>query len=312
VLNGNRFEQIPIEGLPTVFSGGQGALMDVAFHPKDSSRIYFTMSTGTASANRTVLVRGSFDGKRVTNVQTLFQVEPVKDGDEHFGSRIVWLDDGTLLMSIGDGGNPPQRIGGMLALEQAQNLATHHGSLVRLNDDGKAARDNPFVDKKDARPEIWTYGHRNIQGLTRDAQGRVWATEHGPFGGDELNVIERGKNYGWPKATFGRDYKTKEWVGQKFAPGMEDAKVVWIPSPAPSGLTFYTGDKFPRWRGSLFSGGLAAQDIRRIILDGSGNVKAQERLVVGARVRDVRQGPDGFLYAITDEKNGRLLRIVPE
>ena len=148
--------------------------------------------------------------------------------------------------------------------------------------------------------------------MTRDPQGRVWVNEHGPFGGDEVNLIERGQNYGWPKATFGRDYKTKEWVGQKTAPGMIDAKVVWIPSPAPSGLTFYTGDKFPNWRGSLFSGGLAARDIRRIILDGSGTVKGQERLVIGARVRDVRQGPDGFLYAITDERNGRLLRIEPE
>lgn len=310
ILNGNRFERIPIQGLPPVFAGGQGGLLDIAVHPKDSSRLYFTMSTGTEDANRTILVRGVFDGKQVTKVETLFQVEPTKSNGQHFGSRILFLPDGTLLMTIGDGGNPPQRVGNMLARDQAQNLATHHGSVLRLTEDGKPPRDNPFVDKSDARPEIWSYGHRNIQGIARDPQsGRIWANEHGPFGGDELNVLERGKNYGWPKVTHGRDYRTKEPIGQKSMAGMVEPKVIWIPRHAPSGLAFYTGDKYPRWKGSLFSGGLAAEDIRRIILDGTGNVKGQERLVIGARVRDVRQGPDGFLYALTDETNGRLLRI---
>ena len=313
VLNGNRFDRIEIDGLPRVFTGGQGGLLDVAVHPKDSTRLYFTMSTGTEEANRTILVRGVFDGQRVTKVETLFQVEPAKPDGQHFGSRLLWLPDGSLLMSVGDGGNPPARIGDRLARDQAQNLGTHHGSVLRLTEDGKPARDNPFSGKPDARPEIWSYGHRNIQGLARDPQsGRVWATEHGPFGGDELNVVERGSNYGWPKATFGRDYKTKEEIGQKTVPGMVDPKVVWIPRHAPSGLAFYTGDKYGGWRGSLFSGGLAAEDIRRVVLDGNGNVTGQERLVIGARVRDVRQGPDGFLYALTDEKNGRLLRIVEQ
>jgi glucose/arabinose dehydrogenase len=310
VLDGKRFSRIPLQGLPPVFTGGQGGLLDIAVHPKDSRRLYFTMSTGTKDANRTILVRGVFDGKQVTNVETLFQVEPTKSDGQHFGSRLLFLPDGTLLMSIGDGGNPPQRVGDRLAREQAQNLGTHHGSMLRLTDDGKPAKDNPFANTSGARPEIWSYGHRNIQGLTRDPQSdRIWATEHGPFGGDELNLLERGKNYGWPRATLGRDYRTKEPIGQKSVAGMVDPRVVWIPRHAPSGLAFYTGDKYSDWRGSLFSGGLAAEDVRRIVLDSSGKVTGQERLAIGARVRDVRQGPDGYLYVLTDEKNGRLLRI---
>jgi aldose sugar dehydrogenase len=269
-----------------------------------------TMSAGTQQENRTILVRGVFEGTRVTNIETLFQVEPSKTGRAHFGSRLLWLPDGTLLMSVGDGGNPPQEIGGMLAREQAQNLGSHLGAVLRLTADGKPASDNPFIDRPDARPEIWTYGHRNIQGLTRDPQsGRVWANEHGPFGGDELNVIERGQNYGWPLQTLGRDYRTREPIGKPRVEGMVAPRAVWTPAHAPSGLAFYTGDRIPDWRGSLFSGGLAAEDIRRVMLDADGKVTGQERLTIGHRVRDVKQGPDGYLYAITDEENGRLLRI---
>lgn len=313
VLNKDRFDEVPIEGLPRVLSAGQGALMDIVLHPKDRSRVYMTMSAGTEQENRTILVRGRFDGKRVTQVETLFRVQPGKGGAQHFGSRLLWLPDGTLLMSIGDGGNPPQQIGGMLAREQAQNLDSHLGSVLRLTEDGKPAADNALAGKEGARPEIWTHGHRNIQGLARDPDsGRVWANEHGPFGGDELNLIEPGRNYGWPLVTLGRDYKTKEEIGRTTMDGMVDPKVVWTPAHAPSGLAFYTGDRFPAWRGSLFSGGLRSEDIRRIALDGDGAVTGQERLAIGSRVRDVRQGPDGFLYALTDEKDGRLLRIEPE
>ncbi|MBA2556794.1 MAG: PQQ-dependent sugar dehydrogenase [Chloroflexi bacterium] len=313
VLNGDRFDRIEVDGLPPVFSEGQGALMDIALHPKDPSRLYMTMSTGTSEENRTILVRGAFDGKRVTKVETLFSVEPPKSGTQHFGSRLLWLPDGTLLMSIGDGGNPPLQIGGKLAREQAQNLESHHGSVLRLTEDGKPAPDNPLAGKQGARPEIWSYGHRNIQGMTRDSEsGRIWANEHGPFGGDELNLLEAGQNYGWPLVTLGRGYKTKEAIGEDSMEGMVEPRVVWTPAHAPSGLAFYTGKHFPDWRGSLFSGGLRSEDIRRISLDGQGKVVGQDRLSIGSRVRDVRQGPDGFLYAITDEKNGRLLRIEPE
>jgi len=315
VLNGKRLEQVPMEGLPEVFNRGQGGLLDIVVHPRDRTnpRIYMTLTTGTMQENRTTLVRGIFDGKRVHDIKTLFQVEPSKSGGSHFGSRLLWLPDGTLLMSIGDGGNPPQRIGDMLAREQAQNLGSHIGSILRLTEDGKPAPGNPLASRAGARPEIWSYGHRNPQGLARDpVSGRVWSNEHGPRGGDELNLIEGGKNYGWPLQTFGRDYRTGLPIGQLSVAGMVDPKVAWVPAHAPSGLAVYSGDRIPAWRGNLFSGGLVSRDIRRIVLDGDGKVVRQERLDIGSRVRDVRQGPDGFLYALTDEENGRLLRIEPE
>jgi aldose sugar dehydrogenase len=310
-------EDIEMDGLPEVFSSNQGALMDIAVHPEDkdakNARIYMTLSTGTSDENRTVLVRGTFDGERISGIETLFRVEPAKDTNQHFGSRIVWLPDGTLLMSIGDGGNPPAEIGGMLAREQAQNLRSHLGAVLRLTADGKAAPGNPFADRDDALPEIWTYGNRNIQGMTRDTKtGRVWANEHGPRGGDELNLLEAGKNYGWPVVTQGRDYRTGEEIGKESAEGMVDPKVVWTPATAPSGLAYYDGDKFPDWRGSLFSGGLVSEDVRRVELDDDGNVKSQEQLKIGDRVRDVKQGPDGYLYVLTDEVDGKLIRIEPD
>ncbi|MBA4147713.1 MAG: PQQ-dependent sugar dehydrogenase [Verrucomicrobia bacterium] len=312
VLEGDRFVSVPMVDLPEVFSRGQGALMDIALHPQfeQNQRIYMTLSTGSEKENRTILVRGVFDGRRVSKFETLFRAEPTKDSDQHFGSRLVWLPDGTLLMSIGDGGNPPQRIGNMLAREQAQNLGSHLGSVLRLTEDGKPAPNNPFLNRQGAQPEIWSYGHRNIQGMTRDPKsGRVWANEHGPRGGDELNLIERGRNYGWPLHTYGRDYRTGKVIGKEDVENIVYPKVAWVPAHPPSGLAFYTGDRYPNWRGSLFSGGLASKDIRRIALDENGNVVGQERLTVDRRIRDVRQGPDGFLYVITDEENGRLLRI---
>ena len=314
VLTGGRLQQIPLDGLPPVFTGGQGGLLDVALHPnyRRNRLIYFTMSTGTEERNRTTLIRGSFDGHRVRNIQTLFQVQPDKSGGQHFGSRLLWLPDRTLLMSIGDGGNPPLRVGDMLAREQAQNLGSHLGSILRLTETGKPAPNNPLARRAGARPEIWSYGHRNIQGLTRDPRtGRVWATEHGPRGGDELNLIAGGRNYGWPLQTFGRDYRTGEAIGQHSVSGTVGPKTVWVPAHAPSGLAFYSGRHFPNWRGSLFSGGLVSTDIRRIALDKNGNAISQNRLVIGRRIRDVKQGPDGYLYVLTDEADGRLLRIEP-
>jgi len=315
VLTNGRLQQIPLEGLPRVFSGGQGGLMDIALHPNYARNrlIYMTLSTGTEERNRTTLIRGRFDGQRVRNIQTLFQVQPTKSGGQHFGSRLLWLPDRTLLMSVGDGGNPPLRVGDRLAREQAQNLNSHLGSILRLTDTGKPAPNNPLLGRARVRPEIWSYGHRNIQGLTRDPRsGRVWANEHGPRGGDELNLIERGRNYGWPLQTLGRDYRTGEPIGQQSVRGTVGPKTAWTPAHAPSGLAFYTGRHFPHWHGNLFSGGLASKDIRRIALDANGNVIGQHRLFIDRRVRDVTQGPDGFLYALTDEENGRLLRIETE
>lgn len=316
LLNGKQFADVALDGMPKVFTGGQGGLLDIVIHPQDAGkaqpRVYMTVSTGTNDANRTTLVRGVFDGKKVTGIQTLFKVATDKSGGQHFGSRLLWLPDGTLLMSVADGGNPPLRVKDRLAREQAQNLATHQGSILRLTDEGKPAPGNPLA-AKGALPEIWSYGHRNVQGLALDpVSGRVWATEHGPYGGDELNLVTAGGNYGWPLQSYGADYKTHEPVGKHEVAGMLNPSVAWVPSPAPSGLAVYTGDKIPAWRGSVFSGGLAAKDIRRIAVDASGKVTGQDRLAIGARVRDVRQGPDGYLYALTDEDNGKLLRIVAQ
>lgn len=312
VLNGNRFDPVPLDGMPAPLVSGQGGLLDIALHPADQAppiRVYMTMSTGTESRNRTTLVRGVFDGSRVDNLVTLFKAKPNKSGSQHFGSRILFLPDNTLLMSVGDGGNPPLVIGDRLAREQAQNLGVHLGKILRLTENGDPAPGNPFIGQAGARPEIWSYGHRNIQGLTRDSEGRVWATEHGPRGGDELNLIRRGKNYGWPIQSYGLDYRTGEPVGQTSVPGVKQPKTYWAPSIAPSGLAFYTGPDFPRWQGSLFGGGMVSQDLRRLGLNANGAVLLERRYSIGARVRDVRQGPDGKLYVLTDEGNGKLYRI---
>jgi glucose/arabinose dehydrogenase len=315
LLNGKRFENIPVEGLPSLFTGGQGGLLDIAVHPADKGpnpRIYLTLASGTQDENRTILVQGIFDGKRVHGIKTLFTASPSKSGGQHFGSRIVFLKDGTLLMSIGDGGNPPQRVGNMLARDQAQNLGSHNGAILHLSADGKPAAGNPLAGQKGALPELWSIGHRNIQGIAVDPQtGRVWASEHGPRGGDEINLVEGGKNYGWPLQSYGLDYSSRAPIGNKVVPGMVQPIVVWTPSPAPSGLAFYTGTAFPQWRGSLFSGSLAGEDVRRVALDAQGKVTGQEKLDIGKRVRDVRQGPDGHLYVLTDETKGSLLRIIP-
>lgn len=314
LVDGKRAQKIPLEGLPNLFTGGQGGLLDIAVHPADKGpnpRVYMTMASGSEDANRTTLVQGVFDGKRVHDIKTLFEASPVKSSSQHFGSRIVFLKDGTLLMSIGDGGNPPVRIGDMLAREQAQNVRSHNGSILRLTAEGKPAPGNPQFGK-DALPALWAIGVRNVQGMTVDPEGRVWASDHGPRGGDEINLIEGGKNYGWPLQSYGADYKTGEPIGKRVVPGMVQPLVVWTPSTGASGLTWYTGHAFPAWRKNLFSGGLATKDIRRVAFDGEGRVINQERLAIGKRVRDVAQGPDGHLYALTDEPNGSLLRIIPD
>ena len=314
VLNGKQFDTVPMEGLPPIFNTGQGGLFEVLVHPSDKKnpRIYLSLATGTSDANRTTLVQGNFDGKKLQGIKEIFRVQPDKAGGQHFGGKMIWQGDGNLLMSIGDGGNPPARIGDRLAREQAQNLATHHGSILRLTDKGTPAAGNLLSRMPGALPEIWSYGHRNIQGMVRDASGRIWATEHGPRGGDELNLIVAGQNYGWPMQSYGADYKTGEPVGQKVVAGMTQPKIAWVPSTGASGLVHYTGSQFPQWRGNLLSGGLATMDVRRIVLDSQGNVTLQERLAIGARVRDVRQGPDGHIYLVTDDANGKLMRIVKQ
>ncbi|WJI24114.1 PQQ-dependent sugar dehydrogenase [Thermosynechococcus sp. B0] len=305
----------PIRGVPPVFAQGQGGLLDVALHPRfaENNWVYLTYAHGTASANRTRLARGRLVGDRLEEVTVLFEVSQAKTGGQHFGSRLAWLPDGTLLMAIGDGGNPPIELEGKLIREQAQNRRSHLGKIIRLRDDGTVPEDNPFVGDATATPELWSYGHRNIQGLVVDpVTEAVWSTEHGSLGGDELNRIERGANYGWPVVTYSREYWGAEITPERRRPGMVDPLVVWTPAIAPSGLAVYRGDRAPQWQGALFAGGLVSQDVRKIRVNTNTAVESQGRIPIGQRVRDVRQGPDGYLYVLTDDpQNGRLLRLIP-
>jgi aldose sugar dehydrogenase len=314
LVRDGKLQPQPIGGVPAVAAIGQGGLLDIALHPDfaQNQLIYFTYAAGTESANHTTLGRGRLEGSQLVDVKVLFQAQPSKPGGQHFGSVLLWLPDKTLLMSIGDGGNPPLMVDGILARENAQRLDRHLGKILRLDAEGKAPADNPFVGREGTRPEIYTYGNRNIQGLTRDPQsGRIFATEHGPYGGDELNLIVAGGNYGWPLASFGRDYRTKEPVSPNTSlPNMLNPREVWSPSKAPSGLLFYSGDKFPQWRGQILSGGQVSMDIRAIKFDGE-KVTGQQSIQIGRRLREIVLGPDGFIYILTDHKDGELMRIEP-
>jgi glucose/arabinose dehydrogenase len=315
IVRNGTLDPTAIAGVPAVFAEGQGGLMDVSLHPRfaENRWIYLTYAHGTGQANRTRLARATFDGKSLSDLRVIFEVSQTKNDTQHFGSRIVWLPDGTMLMAIGDGGNPPVQLDGDLIRKQAQNLRSRLGKIVRLNDDGSVPRDNPFKPSDKNDPAVWSYGHRNIQGLTLDpATGQIWATEHGSKGGDELNLVRAGKNYGWPIVTYSREYFGPEITTERSRPGMEDPKVVWNQSIAPSGLAFYSGDRFPAWKGDLFAGGLVSQDVRHIDLDATGKVVNQQSINIGQRVRDVRQGPDGLLYILTDAQDGKLIRLEPK
>ncbi len=314
LIRDGRLDPSPIAGVPAVLAYGQGGLLDVALHPRfaENRLVYLTYAEGTQDANRTALARGRLAEGRLDGVEVIFRNADFKSDGQHFGSRLLWLPDGSLLMSIGDGGNPPIGLGGENIRNQAQNLGTHFGKVLRLTEDGKPHPGNPFADRPGARPEIWTLGHRNIQGLTLDPlSGRVWANEHGSRGGDELNLLIGGGNYGWPVVTYSMEYWGPRISEERSRPGMADPKLVWTPSKAPGGLAFYSGDRYPGWQGNLFSGALKFGQIRRIALEGD-RVAGEEKLTIGARVRDVCQGPDGYLYVLTDEDNGRLLRLLPQ
>jgi glucose/arabinose dehydrogenase len=304
-----------IAGVPEVFDSGQGGLLDVSLHPRfeENRRVYFTYAHGNTIANRTRVATAVFNGYRLKDWQVIFEVANKKFGGQHFGSRLLWLPDETLLVSIGDGGNPPVRLEGDWIRKQAQNRRSHLGKILRFKDDGSVPPNNPFVNSAGLQPTIWSYGHRNIQGLAYDPlRSMVWASEHGALGGDELNLIRAGRNYGWPTVTFSREYFDGSKISsQTSKPSMVDPHVVWMTAIAPSGLLVYTGSQFEQWRGDVFVGGLKSQDIRRINLNEGGQVVAQSALRIGQRVRDVRQGPDGLLYVLTDESNGSLIRLEP-
>ena len=296
----------PITGVPTVYAHGQGGLLDVALDPDfgANSTIYLSYAeSGDGDLNGTAVARAKLDGAQLADLQVIFRQMPKVASENHFGSRLVFARDGNLFVTLGE------RYG---ERDSAQDLGTHLGKIVRITKDGKVPADNPFVGRKGVLPEIWSYGHRNVQGATLDpATGRFWAVEHGPRGGDEVNLPEAGRNYGWPVITYGREYSGPA-IGEGTAKaGMEQPLYYWVPSIATSGMTFYSSDTYPEWKGSLFVGALAAKLVARLEFGADGKVKAEERFPVGERVRDIRQGPDGALYLVTDEDAGRLLRLTP-
>lgn len=302
----------PVTGVPEVLAAGQGGLLDISLHPRFPAKpwVYLTYADGTREANRTVVARLTWDGQGFTERREVLRVSQSKSGTQHFGSRLAWLPDETLLVSIGDGGNPPTELAGQLIRLQAQNPRSHLGKVLRITADGTAPRDNPLGAK--ALPEVWSWGHRNIQGLAVDSQtGQVWATEHGSLGGDEVNRLQAGQNYGWPAVTHSREYFGPEISPHRSLPGMVDPVWVWSETVAPSGLTVYRGDKFPQWQGQLLAGGLISQAVHRFQVHPQGQVTEVGKIPIGARVRDVRVGPDGLIYVLTDAPNGQLLRIEP-
>jgi glucose/arabinose dehydrogenase len=298
----------PIAGVPPVHLGGQAGLFDVVLHPKfaENSFVYLTYAHGTPSANMTRVARGRFDGSALQDLKVIFEAGPAKDTNNHYGGRMAFLADGTFALTVGDG---------FEYREKAQDLTSDLGKIVRLNDDGKAPQDNPFTPNAPyARPEIMSYGHRNQQGLAFDAErGLLFETEHGAQGGDELNVIEASRNYGWPVITYSRDYTGALVSPYTERKGMEQPLVYWTPSIAPSGLAVYRGDKFPAWNGDLLVGALAFKHLRRVDLDDAGRVVGQEQLLTkfAERIRDVRVSPDGYVFVTTDYPDGRVLKLEP-
>jgi aldose sugar dehydrogenase len=312
VRNGALFSQ-PVEGVPAVWARGQGGLLDVVPHPDFATNrlIYLSYSKPSAEGDQatTAVVRGRFENDRLTNVEEIFEARAWTGAGQHFGSKLAFDADRHLYITIGDRGARP--VTETARSHPAQDLMSHQGTVVRLHDDGRVPSDNPFVGRADALPEIWSYGHRNAQGLAIDpATGNIWLNEHGPQGGDELNLVRPGLNYGWPVVGYGVQYGGQVLHARARLPEFEDPVHYWVPSIATSGLLFYTGDAFPAWRGSAFVGGLAGQQIARLTLDGE-RVTAEETIFEGqGRVRDIRQGPDGFIYIAIDERQGGRTPIV--
>ena len=311
IVRGGKLLPAPVEGVPTAVYAGQGGLLEVAAHPNFATNrmLYLTYSKTKAdgAGTTTALVRGRFENDRLSDVQQLF--ESVSTGRGHFGGKIVFDKGGYLFLTLGDRQVPPD---GNLEAHPAQDLTNHHGKLVRLHDDGRVPADNPFVKRTGAKPEIWSYGHRNIQGIAIDpATGEVWANEHGPQGGDELNRIQPGKNYGWPVIGFGVNYRTGKAIHDgTHREGMEQPLHLWVPSIGISGAAFYTGDRFPEWKGNLFIAGMAGEQLGRVTISGQ-RVLARETMLPGVgRIRDVRQGPDGFIYLATENEDGKPTPVV--
>ena len=306
IVKDGKLDPRPVSGVPDVAEVGQGGLLDVAIHPKfaDNGLVYLAYSARGADGIGTEVARGRLDGGKLEAVQVIFRQQPKGGSGRHFGSRLVFDRAGLLYITLGDRAEQ----------ERAQRPEDHAGSVIRLHDDGRVPADNPFVGKPGWKPEKYTLGNRNMQGAAlHPVTGLLWTHEHGPQGGDEVNVIRPGVNYGWPVITYGANYGIGTKIGEGTAKsGMAQPLHVWTPSIAPSGMAFYTGERFPRWRGNLFVGALRDQMLVRLVLDGE-KVLREERLLKGrlGRIRDVRNGPDGYLYLLTDESFGVLARLEP-
>jgi aldose sugar dehydrogenase len=298
-----------LAGVPKVFARSQGGLHDVILDRDfgQNQTIYFCFAEPADGGGRTAMARARLidDGEpKLEDVTVIFRQEGPLSSGNHFGCRIVHADDGNLFLTMGEH---------FTTRDQAQNLGNHLGKIVRIRPDGSVPPDNPFVGRAGAKPEIWTYGHRNPQGLAMSpATGKLWEHEHGPRGGDEINIIEKGKNYGWPVIGYGIDYNGAKIHESTQKAGMEQPIKYWVPSIAPSGMAFYSGKLVPAWKGALFVGALAAELLVRLDVDGE-KVGKEERLLQGLRerIRDVREGPDGALYLLTDSDSGRVLRVAP-
>lgn len=306
VVRNGTLDPQPIAGTPQVVAMQQGGLLEVALHPRfaENRYVYLTYSKAGEQGNTTALARGRFDGKALTEVTDLFVADAWSKGGLHFGGKLAFGPDGLLYMTVGERNDRTR----------AQDTTHHAGKILRLRDDGTVPMDNPFVGRAGFRPEIYSYGHRNIQGLTfHPTTGQLWETEHGPQGGDELNLVQAGKNYGWPLVTLGREYSGDPITQVWYREDMEQPVTVWVPSIALSGMVFYTGDRLPGWKGDLFVGGLSGLQLHRVVF-ASGGPRGREVLLgdLKQRVRDVRQGPDGYLYLATDANpSGAILRIEP-
>ena len=294
----------PLSGVPKVVVAGQGGLLDVAIDPdfKSNSLVYLTYSEPGEGGAGTAVARGKLGESGLDGVEVIFRQEPKVGGGNHFGSRLVFAPDGKLFVTLGE----------RFTFTPAQDLTNDLGKIVRINPDGSEPKDNPFVGRTDARPEIWSYGHRNPQGAAIHPEtGKLWETEFGPMGGDELNIPQAGANYGWPVVSWGSHYTGEDIPDPPTHPEFADAIYHWNPVISPSGITFYTADAIPAWKGNLLIAALSGQAIVRLTLDGE-KVVDEERIPMGARIRDVVQGPDGAVYALTDEGNGEILRLTLE
>jgi glucose/arabinose dehydrogenase len=307
IIRDGKLDPQPIDGLPdNIFAEGQGGLLDVQLHPdfEKNKLVYISYAGRDGKLSGTEVARGELSGNRLENVETIFVATPKTSTALHYGSRLVFASDGTLLITLGDKYH---------RMKDAQNPANHLGSIIRIHSDGSIPEDNPFIGKsKTHKAEVYSYGHRNVQGLAiRPTDQTIWAHEHGPRGGDEVNTIKPGANYGWPAITYGIDYSGAIISDQTHSPGMEQPIVYWDPSIAPCGMTFYDGDAFPNWKGDLFVGALVGQHLRRLEMRGDKVIEEEVLLKGLSRIRDVETGPDGYLYLLTDDFNGKVLRLEP-